>query len=128
MAPEIVFSSFIALLDNIGKLLAQLGVVFMFGNVEGQVLPRPTVPCPEDLRWRGAWAPDLQLTSDLRQAARGLDAKAADFEDVELYGEADRLRQLARRLRMTARGLSESVSPVHPPEAARLPPHLVPSR
>ncbi|MBL8825640.1 MAG: hypothetical protein JNM18_01555 [Planctomycetaceae bacterium] len=55
---------------------------------------------------------------DRRPAARGLarqlDLLAADFEDQEFFEEADRLRGMARSLRLRARDRGEPVSPELP--------------
>jgi hypothetical protein len=80
-----------------------------------EVQPRIAYPGPPYSRWRDESAGDARLAGDLRQGARGLDLKAADFEDLELYVEADQLRQLARRLRTTARRLRQGAPPAVTP-------------
>jgi len=46
---------------------------------------------------------DAQLIEALRTASRLLDSKAHDLESLQHYRKADRLRALARRLRLEAR-------------------------
>jgi hypothetical protein len=61
--------------------------------------------------WRTEDVVGTDLVGDLRRAARGLDAQAADFEDMELSAEADRLWKLAKKLRATARQLRGGMTP-----------------
>jgi hypothetical protein len=56
-------------------------------------------------------AADSALVAALREAARGLDDKAADLEEAGCYSEADRLWRLSRQLWRTARRL-EQAAPV----------------
>ena len=72
---------------------------------EAEVQPRVPDRVLDNLAWQDEGVRRADLVDDLRRAARGLDAQAAEFEDRELSGEADRLWKLARRLRTTARQL-----------------------
>jgi hypothetical protein len=53
-------------------------------------------------------ADDSALVAALRDAARGLDGKAADLEEAGCYDHADRLWRLSRRLWRTARRLEQA--------------------
>jgi hypothetical protein len=67
---------------------------------------RATAPQPIDhdpLTW------DQGRRPSVRMFARQLEALAADFEDQEFFDEADRLRSMARSMRLRVRGQASHV-------------------
>lgn len=82
--------------------------------------PRPATPVVEPQPESGpldidplSFDPARRLHA--RDLARKLDMLAADFEDENLFDDADRLRGVARRLRLRARGVSDNVPTPLPP-------------
>lgn len=72
---------------------------------------RATLPPPVEL---DPLTPGFDRRPAARALARQLDVLAADFEDQEFFEEADRLRGMARNLRLRVRDRADLITPELP--------------